>query len=77
MDDNVTSLLKKIDTLGRNLSSSASRNASQRSELRVAARKLSLALEEPRDTVERVCFQVRNLQCLGTGTRYWLTMLHS
>ena len=59
MDDKATFLLQQIDTLGRDLlSNNGTQEAEKRSKLRLAARQLSLALEEPGDVVERVCFQV-------------------
>lgn len=59
MDDKTASLLTQIDTLGRDLQSKdVTQKADKRSRLRVAARQLTLALEEPGDVVERVCYQV-------------------
>lgn len=64
MDDTtepeVSSLLAQIDNLGKRLSSDSKQDAETRKKLRLAARSLSKALEEPGDIVERVCFSVRN-----------------
>ena len=59
VDNETQSLLQQINTPGKDLvSSNAEQAAEKRSKLRLAARQLSLALEEPGDVVERVCFQV-------------------
>lgn len=59
-EPNVLSLLVQIDSLGKSLSPGSKQDAETRRKLRLAARDLSRALEEPSDTVERVCFSVRN-----------------
>lgn len=59
-DPNVLSLLVQIDSLGKSLSPGSKQDAETRRKLRLAARDLSRAMEEPSDTVERVCFSVRN-----------------
>ena len=68
MDAETESLLKQIHSLGKNLRSSDGLQAGKRrSELRRAARQLYLALEEPGDTVERVCFQVVRFMTMENG----------
>ncbi len=58
-ESDVSSLLAQIDNLGKNLSSGSKQDAETRKKLRLAARELSRAMEEPGDIVERVCFSVR------------------
>ena len=41
--------------------SDSTQDAKKRSKLLLVARQLSIALEEPSDAVERVCFRVINL----------------
>ena len=59
-ESNVSALLTQIDNLGKVLSTSSKQDAKTRKRLRLAARALSRAMEEPGDIVERVCFSVRN-----------------
>ena len=59
-ESNVSALLAQIDILGKSLSTSSKQDAKARKNLRLAARDLSRAMEEPGDIVERVCFSVRN-----------------
>ena len=58
MEPNTASLLAQIDSLGKNLSGDPQQDCTTRKQLRIAARDLNRALEEPGDTIERVCFQV-------------------
>lgn len=60
IESNVPALLAQIDNLGNILSTSSKQDPKARKELRLAARDLSRAMEEPGDIVERVCFSVRN-----------------
>ncbi|KAL6715997.1 hypothetical protein ACLMJK_006959 [Lecanora helva] len=58
MEENIKTLLQQIDALRKDLQSLGPiEKAEQRSKLRTTARQLSLALEEPGDIVERVCYQ--------------------
>ena len=57
MDTAVTSLLAEVHTFGNQLS--ASQDAKTRSKLRTAVARLSLALEEPGDVLERITMQVK------------------
>ena len=59
-ESNVSALLVQIDNLGKSLSTSSKQDAKARKKLRLAARDLSRAMEEPGDIVERVCYSVRN-----------------
>ncbi|CAD6578694.1 MAG: hypothetical protein ASARMPRED_008804 [Alectoria sarmentosa] len=59
-EPNVLSLLVQIDSLGKSLSPGSKQDADTRKKLRLAARDLSRAMEEPSDTAERVYFSVRN-----------------
>ena len=59
-ESDVATLLAEIDNLGKSLSSSSKQDADARKRLRLAARDLARAMEEPGDIVERVCFSVRN-----------------
>ena len=59
-EPDVATLLAQIEHLGRSLGSSSKQNAKARKQLRLAARDLSRAMEEPGDIVERVCFSVRD-----------------
>ena len=59
-ESNVPALLAQIDNLGKSLSTSSEQDAKARKKLRLAARDLSRAMEEPGDIVERVCYSVRN-----------------
>lgn len=52
----VSSLLAHIDKLGKSLSPGSKQDAETRKKLRLAARDLNRAMEEPGDIVERVCF---------------------
>ena len=58
MEPDTASLLEQIDGLGKNLSNGFQQERENRKQLRIAARDLSRALEEPGDVIERVCFQV-------------------
>ena len=55
----VPSLLAQIDNLGKSLSTGSKQDVETRKKLRLAARDLNRAMEEPGDIVERVCFSVR------------------
>ena len=56
----ISKLLAQIDSLGKSLSQGSEQDAAEtRKKLRLAARGLSRAMEEPGDIVERVCFSVR------------------
>ena len=59
-ESNVPALLAQIDNLGKVLSASSKQDPITRKKLRLAARDLSRAMEDPGDIVERVCFSVRN-----------------
>ena len=59
MDQAVPKLLSQVQTLGDKFSSS--KDVQTRAELRKAVAKLSLALEEPGDILERVTMQVMAL----------------
>lgn len=59
-EPDVSSLLAQIDSLGKSLSLDSKQDAETRKKLRLAARDLTRAIEEPGDIVERVCFSVRN-----------------
>ena len=60
MELDTASLLNQIDSLGKILSGDPQQDRTTRKQLRIAARNLSRALEEPGDITERVCFQVWN-----------------
>ena len=62
MDPDASAALAEVIDLG---TFDASPDAEARKKLRIAARKLSRALEEPGDVVERVCYQVRNDRTLA------------
>ena len=55
----VSSFLAQIDNLGKSLSTGSKQDVETRKKLRLAARDLNRAMEEPGDVVERVCFSVR------------------
>ena len=57
-EPDISSLLAQISSLGKSLSPGSKQDAEVRKKLRLAARDLNRALEEPGDTVERVCFSV-------------------
>ena len=72
MDPSVTNLLAQVNTLGEEFSSAqggGSGGEKQRAELRKAVSKLSLALEEPGDVLDRVAFQVKNTFGFARGRR--------
>ena len=54
----ISSLLAQIDSIGKTISPGSKQDAEVRKKLRLAARDLSRAMEEPGDIVERVCFSV-------------------
>ena len=56
----VATLLAQIEHLGKSLSTSSKQDAKARKKVRLAARDLSRAIEEPGDLVESVCFSVRS-----------------
>lgn len=59
-DHEISTLLAQVDSLGKSLSPGSKQDAAEtRKKLRLAARDLSRAMEEPGDIVERVCFSVR------------------
>lgn len=58
MEPDTATLLGQIDRLGKNLSGDPQQDCTTRKQLRIAARNLIRALEEPGDVIERVCFQV-------------------
>ncbi len=58
MEPDTASLLGQIDSLGKILSGDPQQDCTTRKQLRIAARNLTRALEEPGDVIERVCFQV-------------------
>ena len=60
MEPDTAALLAQIDGLGKNVSNGFQQERENRKQLRIAARNLSHALEEPGDVIERVCFQVRS-----------------
>lgn len=60
MEPDTASLLAQINSLGKNLSAGHQQDCTTRKQLRIAARNLNRALEEPGDVIERVCFQVWN-----------------
>ena len=57
-EPDISSLLAQINNLGKSLSSGSKQDAEVRKKLRLAARDLTRAMEEPGDTVERVCYSV-------------------
>ena len=61
LEPEVFSLLAQIENLGKSLSQCSKKDAEARKKLRLAARGLSRAMEEPGDIVERVCFSVSNI----------------
>ena len=70
MDTSVTNLLAQVRVLGEEFSSAQNgdtRRGKQRAELRKAVLKLSLALEEPGDVLERVTMQVMIAIALARG----------
>ena len=71
IESNVSALLAQIDNLGKMLSTSSKQNPKARKQLRLAARDLSRAMEESGDTVERVCFSVRNALLSCRFNLYW------
>ena len=61
MEPDTAAFLAQIDYyLGKNVSNGFQQESENRKQLRIAARNLSHALEEPGDVIERVCFQVRS-----------------
>ena len=70
-DPDVPSLLAQIDNLGKSLSPDSKQDAEARKKLRLAARDLSRAMEEPGDIVERVCYSVRKSFSLGYFDLRW------
>ena len=61
VEPDVSSLLAQIDNLGKSLSLGSEQDGEARKKLRLAARALARAMEEPGDIVERLCYSVRNL----------------
>ena len=55
MDEEISSLVAQIESLGKGYSP---KDADKRVKLRAAVSKLSLALEEPRDVLEGLSMQV-------------------
>ena len=60
MEPDTASLLGQIDSLGKTLSGDPEQDCTTRKQLRIAARNLTRALEEPGDVIERICWQVWN-----------------
>ncbi|MCJ1295761.1 hypothetical protein MMC34_007325 [Xylographa carneopallida] len=78
MDPSVTNLLAQVNTLGEEFSSAqggGSGGEKQRAELRKAVSKLSLALEEPGDVLDRVAFQFLEVASIKIGINLGLFQL--
>ena len=58
MEPDTAFLLGQIDSLGKTLSGDPEQDCTTRKQLRIAARNLTRALEEPGDVIERICWQV-------------------
>ena len=74
-ESDVSSLLAQIDRLGKSLSTGNGQDVKTRQSLRIAARNLSRAMEEPGDIVERVCFMVRTSAMIRSSSSVSLHMI--